>query len=404
MEKIGVPILQFQLSALYHASQSLGEAEQVFAVASVDEFEYGSQQKIAQIIIRLMRNGEVSPALVGSEAGKESIDLYKYFGVSISSEHWGTPTFCANRVHEEGIRAKLGTSILRAQANLHDTSRTSEEIAATLMQDVETLNASISSGMPTIRFDDMYSTPEDSRKWVVPGCLRQNERMILTGREGGGKSTLVAQLCLSAAMGINSLALGYPSHEPLKVLMLDVENDRLQIKQNMRKIYPTLFEMTGQVPNMMWADVRNIDLSNSVEQASFIRLCKTEQPDLVYAGSLYKLAPETAQVDGQFSAISRTVDLIRAETAASFILEAHAPHGMANDRAGMRPYGSSSWLRWPEFGFGMAQIPQDKSVVKMTTWRGARSDDRFWPAGLKRNGVLPWSPIMSDEWEVLYGE
>ena len=404
MSKIDVPILQFQLSALYHASQSLGEAEQVFAVASVDEFEYGNQQKIAQIIIRRMRNGEVSPALVGSEAGKESIDLYKYFGVSISSEHWGTPTFCANRVHEEGIRAKLGTSILRAQANLHDTSRTSEEIATTLMQDVQTVNASMSSGMPTIRFDDMYSTPEDSRKWVVPGCLRQNERMILTGREGGGKSTLVAQLCLSAAMGINSLALGYPSHEPLKVLMLDVENDRLQIKQNMRKIYPTLFEMTGQVPNMMWADVRNIDLSNSVEQASFIRLCKTEQPDLIYAGSLYKLAPETAQVDGQFSSISRTVDLIRAETAASFILEAHAPHGMANDRAGMRPYGSSSWLRWPEFGFGMAQIPQDKSVVKMTTWRGARSDDRFWPAGLKRNGVLPWSPIMPDEWEALYGE
>jgi RecA-family ATPase len=304
-------------------------------------------------------------------------------------------------VHEEGIRAKLGTAILRAQANLHDTTRESEEIASQLMQDVATVNASISSGMPIVEFDEMYATPEDSRKWVVPGCLRQNERMILTGREGGGKSTLVAQLCLSAAMGINSMALGYPSHEPLKVLMLDVENDRLQIKANMRKIYPALHEMTGNKPNMMWADVRNIDLSNSVEQAAFVRLCKTEQPDLIYAGSLYKLAPETDRVDGQFSAISRTVDLIRAETAASFILEAHAPHGMANDRAGMRPYGSSSWLRWPEFGFGMAQVGQDKSLVKMTTWRGARSDDRFWPAGLKRNGVLPWSPIMQDEWEVL---
>jgi hypothetical protein len=63
--KIEVPILQYQLSSLYHASQSLAEAEQVFSVASVSEFEYGSQQKIAQIIIRLMRNGEVTPALVG---------------------------------------------------------------------------------------------------------------------------------------------------------------------------------------------------------------------------------------------------------------------------------------------------------------------------------------------------
>ena len=405
MEKIEVPILQYQLSSLYHASQSLGEAEQVFSVASVEEFEYGQQQKIAQIIIRLIRSGEVTPALVGSEAGKESLDLYKYFGVSISSEHWGTPTFCANRVHEEGIRAKLGTAILRAQANLHDTTRESEEIASQLMEEVATVNASISSGMPIVGFDEMYATPEDTRKWVVPGCLRQNERMILTGREGGGKSTLVAQMCLSAAMGVNSLAMGYPTHEPLKVLMLDVENDRLQIKANMRKIYPTLAEMTGNKPNMMWADVRNIDLSNSVQQAAFVRLCKTEQPDLIYAGSLYKLAPETDRVDGQFSAISRTVDLIRAETASSFILEAHAPHGTANDRAGMRPYGSSSWLRWPEFGFGMAQMGQaHPDVVRFTTWRGNRSDDRFWPAGLKRNGVLPWSPIMQDEWEVTYGE
>ena len=143
------------------------EAEQVFSVASVEEFEYGHQQKIAQIIIRLMRTGEVSPALVGSEAGKESLDLYKWFGISVSSEHWGTPTFCANRVHEEGIRAKLGTAILRAQANLHDTTRESEEIASQLMQDVATVNASISSGMPIVEFDEMYATPEDSRKWEL---------------------------------------------------------------------------------------------------------------------------------------------------------------------------------------------------------------------------------------------
>ena len=402
--KIEVPILQYQLSSLYHATQNIADAEQVFSVASVSEFEYGNMQKIAQIIIRLMRSGEVTPALVASEAGKESLDLYKYFGVSISSEHWGTPTFCANRVHEEGIRSKLGTAVLRAQANLIDTTRESEEIAAQLMQDVQTINASISSGMPTVGFDEIYNTPEDTRKWVVPNCLRQNERLIITGREGGGKSTLVAQICLSAAMGINSLGMGYPKHEPLKVLMLDVENDRLQVKANMRKIYPTLSEMTGVKPNMMWADCRNIDLSNSVQQAAFIRLCKTENPDLIYAGSLYKLAPETDNVDGQFSAISRTVDLIRGEISASFILEGHAGHGMSNDRNGMRPYGSSMWLRYPEFGFGMMPIGQaHPGVVKLTEWRGNRSDDREWPKALKRNGVLPWSAIMADEFEAVYG-
>ena len=36
MDKIEVPILQYQLSSLYHASQSLGEAEQVFSITDVE--------------------------------------------------------------------------------------------------------------------------------------------------------------------------------------------------------------------------------------------------------------------------------------------------------------------------------------------------------------------------------
>jgi replicative DNA helicase len=183
--------------------------------------------------------------------------------------------------------------------------------------------------------------------------------------------------------------------------MLDVENDRLQVRNNMRKVYPVLKEMNDVQPNIEWVDIQHIDLADPVEQQKVIKLAKERQPQLMYMGSLYRLAPEGEKVDAAFTNISRTVDRIRAETGASVLLEAHAGHGLSNDRNGMRPYGSSMWMRWPEFGFGMVRHNQSGNI-QLKNWRGHRSDDRNWPAGLRRGSVLPWQPIMADEWEVLY--
>jgi replicative DNA helicase len=121
----------------------------------------------------------------------------------------------------------------------------------------------------------------------------------------------------------------------------------------------------------------------------------------MYMGSLYKLAPEGEKTDAQFMHVSRTVDSIRAETGTSILIEAHTGHGMQNDRNGnMRPYGSSMWLRWPEFG--MAMVHHRDKPVQIKHWRGARSDERDWPGGLRRGEVLPWVPISLDEWNARY--
>ena len=67
---------------------------------------------------------------------------------------------------------------------------------------------------------------------VIPAMLRTNERLVITGPEGYGKSVLIGQLCLGASMGLNTLSLGIDTHEPRRVLLLDVENDRLQVRNN----------------------------------------------------------------------------------------------------------------------------------------------------------------------------
>lgn len=396
-------IEQLQLSALYHASTSNKNAETVFSIVDVADFELGKQQAIAEIIIRLLVEGKVDQMAVANEASKQSTkNLMTWFMISVKEELYSTPTYCANGVREAANRRRLESTLNRALSMSTLMQRDVEDIVSTLVTELDMTQANISSGLTTVNFDDVINAPDDLRPWIMPNMLRTNERLIITGPEGGGKSVLVAQMCLGASMGINTLSAGMDKHEPLRVLMLDVENDRLQVRNNMRKIYPTLQEMNNVQPSIEWIDCQYTDLSDPVEQQKVVRIAKEKRPQLMYMGSLYRLAPEGDKVDAAFTNISRTVDRIRSETGASVLLEAHAGHGLSNDRNGMRPYGSSMWLRWPEFGLGMVRHKQSNNI-ELKNWRGHRSDDRHWPAGLRRGSVLPWQPIMNDEWEVLYG-
>jgi replicative DNA helicase len=393
-------IEQLQLAALYHASR--GSAETVFSICSVEDFAPGPQMEIASIIVSLLADGEVNPMAIVARAGARNPSLMKFFVDRVSEEHYSTATFCAHAVRDNANRQRVTAAVTRAQQRLTNPAQPVEEVIADLSGELEVMEANIDSGLDVIGFEEMYATPDESRPWVMPGMLRTNERLMITGPEGGGKSVLISQLCLGASMGLNTLSIGIDVHEPLRVLMLDVENDRLQVKSNMRKVYPYLRELSGGVtPNIEWINVRDIDLSDPVERQKVIRLAKERMPQLMYMGSLYKLAPEGEKSDAQFTMVSRTVDRIRAETGTSVLIEAHTGHGMQNDRNGtMRPYGSSMWLRWPEFGIAM--LPQKGKPVKIGHWRGARSDDREWPGGLRRGTVLPWEPVSEDEWLALY--
>lgn len=393
---------QLQLAALYHASTTQTNAETVFSIVDVDDFEPGYQQDVAEAITTLMAQGLVEQMAVANQVSKKNPSLFKWFLLNVKEEFYSTPTYCANAVRQEANRRRMAITLERGLQAL-DSKRPVEEVLATVVDALSVDEAHLTSGLATVGFQDIFDAPDDLRPWIVPDMLRTNERMIVTGPEGGGKSVLVAQMCLGASMGVNTLHPELKEHEPMRVLMLDVENDRLQVRNNMRKVYPYLREMRDVDPLIEWVDIRDVDLSNPVEQQKVIKLAKETQPDLMYMGSLYRLAPEGDKVDTAFTAVSRTVDRIRSETGASVLLEAHAGHGLSNDRNGMRPYGSSMWMRWPEFGFGMVKHRATGNML-LKNWRGHRSDDREWPVALRRGSVLPWQGIMADEWEALYGE
>lgn len=396
-------IEQLQLSALYHASQSTISATEVFSRCDIDDFEPNQQQQVGAILVQMLREDFIEPLAVQERMMKESQSLHKWFCLYVKDNYYTTASYCAARVHEYANKRRLQATLTTAQAALEKNHEVPDVVSA-LQRGLAITEAHVDSSMPIISLEDMLATEDDMRPWIVPSMLRTNERLIITGPEGGGKSILVAQMCLGAAMGVNTMSASLDTHDPMSVLMLDVENDRLQIRDNARKVYPILKEMQPQVtPEIEWFDQTAIDLSDPLSEQKLIKAVKERQPNLLYMGSLYRLAPEGDKVDAAFTHVSRVVDRIRQEVGCSVMLEAHAGHGMMNDRNGMRPYGSSMWMRWPEFGFGMVKH-RASGAIQLKPWRGMRSDDRLWPAGMRRGPLLPWQMIDIAEWEERYGD
>ena len=65
----------------------------------------------------------------------------------------------------------------------------------------------------------------------------------------------------------------------------------------------------------------------------------------------------------------------------------------------LRPTGSSLWLRWPEFGYGLRRAKTDDAEefhrVEVVAWRGARGE-RNWPGELMADPRFAFQPPTFD--------
>lgn len=237
---------------------------------------------------------------------------------------------------------------------------------------------------------EFMAVPDDPYDWIVPDLLERGERLLVTAGEGVGKSTLLRQFALAVSAGIHPFRL--TPIPPKRVLLVDVENSDRQSRREIRKL---MHLIDGADQSMLAVEIRTqgLNLDNGPDRRWLSGLVKAHQADLLVIGPLYRIqgAPGKYDIGGEGHAkqLSEALDAIRKRYGCALLMETHAPHGSMGSRD-LRPFGSSLWLRWPEFGVGLRRNTDlGPKAFELVPWRGPR-DQRDWPRKLEHGQSWPW--------------
>lgn len=236
--------------------------------------------------------------------------------------------------------------------------------------------------------------------WAIPGLLERRDRVLVTGVEGGGKTTLVRQLAICAAAGIHPF--DFTPMAPVRVLVIDAENSEVQWRRSVQRLV-TIGKARGSVDPAEAVMIRcttRLDLTREQDLSQVQALVDLHRPDVLFIGPLYRLVPRAINSDDDAAPLLAALDTLR-ERGAALVMEAHAGHALgAGGERDLRPRGSSALLGWPEFGLGLRPMRDPDGLftdsVALARWRGDR-DARSWPTHLRRGSDWPWVPI--DEME-----
>lgn len=302
----------------------------------------------------------------------------------------------AEVIKDQAERRRLLNVIESIRVQLDDDHIPALDTVAKLEQQISGNTASEQVIEDAMTLDEFCDQPFGDVDWVVPDLLARDDRLVITGVEGFGKSILMRQIAVAVACGMHPFSLhAIPAR---RVLVVDCENPKRIMAEkfaDIRRIATTRGLTAG---DRLWIKrfPGGLDLGDPTDRLNLHRLCQTFRPDVLVIGPVYKLYVGGAMQREEDLArtVTKVLDELRAVFGFALILEHHSPHGQGFGGRSVRPIGSSLWLRWPEFGWGITpadgtEIPD--RIADVRHWRGSR-DERAWPTRLAagRPHELPW--------------
>lgn len=246
--------------------------------------------------------------------------------------------------------------------------------------------------------EEFLAQPESAMAPVViPGLLTLDDRVVIVAPEGVGKSEFTRQMAVLPTWGIHPLT--FERCPAIPTLLVDLENPTHAVRRRLDYLTSVCSRRGGiKEAGTLWHRPGGIDLRRRVDRLAFEDVLRRRRPSLVALGPLYKAyqrksSENDEQVAGEVQAI---LDDLRTRFGFALLLEHHAPHAAAGSARDLRPYGSSLWLRWPEFGLKLIPDKDDKNVLNIGRWR----EDRIhadWPDALVRGNPWPWMPTETEQ-------
>lgn len=228
---------------------------------------------------------------------------------------------------------------------------------------------------------------------LIPGFLRRQDRLMLVGLEGGGKSWTMRWIASKAAAGIIPFT-GKPM-PPIRALIIDGENQPADMRDSLMVMHPSPDHSLHVLSRPGGLDIRR-----RTDRSLLHRVCEQVRPDLIAIGPLYKIGRSKDRESDEDTAVAiqQVLDEIRVRFDTALILEHHAPKGTGKFRE-LVPFGSSAWYRWPEFGWKLIPYDLERSQdhpdglsLRIDGFRRDRHKiDR--PERLDRSKPGPWSAV-----------
>jgi hypothetical protein len=378
----------------------LGDYGAIFEASNIitrEDFHYPNRGGAFAAILQLAKDGEpVEPASVYAKAQAMDIrglrieQLYEWQQNTSSS---ATAKFYAEQVLAASIRNRLMHIALRIKDGVNNAALPPSEITQMASQGLKDISAGSRHRMETNSLEDILTVEQD-HDWLIPDLMERGDRLIITGYEGGGKTTWVRQLTLSMAAGINPATLDR-LESPLTVLVIDAENTESQWRAHTRGMVHQLSRMSGINPaeRVHIHAKGRIDVTRDSTLAEIHRLVDQIEPHVLAIGPIYKLVSTGINNDQEAAPVISALDSLR-DRGLALIMEGHSPKGNPQNpgQRDLAPRGSAALTGWPEFGFGIS-LPDpegDPNVQRIVKWRGDRETGRQWPRELRRGGLLPW--------------
>lgn len=248
--------------------------------------------------------------------------------------------------------------------------------------------------LPTLNIDEFLAV-DIQRNWLVPGLLERGDRLMLTGAEGLGKSEIGRQFAVCVAAGLHPFT--HRREEPGRVLVIDLENSMALAQRRYRRLTEAATHADRSVnPARLWIEARpaGLDIDHPPDVRWLLRRVDVIQPDLLVLGPIYRMHTSDPNDEQTARRLASVLDRCRATSGCALVTENHSPHGsgMTKHRP-IRPVGSSLWLRWPEFGYGIRLADEngahERRLVDVVAWRGPR-EERQWPERLEAGSPWPW--------------